>query len=132
MAENDAVEAERLLSRGADPDDGGEGVGMVPIHLAAMGDEPELLLLLLRAGAATEVCHTGLDPPDQQTPDRPATHTCEPYSHVPLPWTAARRGGIDAATHLGPLRPPGACAAPPQGGPLPTLTLALPLTLTLP
>ena len=24
---------------------GGEGVGMVPVHLAAMGDEPELLLL---------------------------------------------------------------------------------------
>ena len=28
---------------------------MMPIHLAAMGDEPELLLLLLRAGAATEL-----------------------------------------------------------------------------
>ena len=49
------AEAERLLARGADPDDGGEGVGMVPVHLAAMGDEPELLLLLLRAGAATEL-----------------------------------------------------------------------------
>ena len=28
---------------------------MMPIHLAAMGDDPELLLLLLRAGAATEL-----------------------------------------------------------------------------
>ena len=50
MAENDAAEAERLLARGADPDDGGEGVTMAPIHLAAMGEESPRLGLGIGLG----------------------------------------------------------------------------------
>ena len=80
MAENDAAEAERLLARGADPDDGGEGVSMAPMHVAAMGEQPELLLLLLRAGAATE-----LRDDEGSTPLHIAARASPSHPHPPSP-----------------------------------------------
>ena len=46
---------ERLLALGANPDNGGNAIGMAPIHLASATCD-KLLMLLIRGRANTERC----------------------------------------------------------------------------